>query len=898
MTTDTGDFPTPLVHLVQADSTNQRFDFAFPVQDSNDVRVGLERAELSDESFTVYLDSETDGGYIVLHLVPEVGQLVTIWRETTPVNQTDFQEGASLKAATLNGAFDQMILTQQETRRDLSRGLRQSMMEEPLNMDLPSVAERASMLLGFDSAGQPIPFDAESFNAMLETAYRAEAAAESAETAAAEAEALSQSLIQKIDALNEPLTASGNLKELTDIEAARRNLGIQSQNESAALQRQTTQALNAAALLSFKLAISEGFSLMDLGEGVSDDFQDLEGISPHRPLAYVNPATIQGRVYQPEDSGILPEDYQDHPDLCDPSLRTVHALAALPYEFSITFTDSFSLHYIRLHGLTRTDLLWRVEALSEAGEATVLIDQKTIATSNVAFSRDYICPASDPVTRLRFLFEQSGETTELDPDNLFELMGIDFIPHLDETKSGDQGDSLGVGLIGPRNALSFSQMEEFSCQDKVYFSNFASFFNGYEIEEHYISGGPNSYAYEAATGHGDFTATFVLNGSTETFTTAFGFAEDHSSVDTSDTNHANLGSSSSKNFGFGGVSSSTFKVYEKGVTTSYRWDDYDTDEIYPNTFTLQRRQGQWKLWLNSHLVHSYNTIGEAGLDNLSRYFLIGRQMQRTTRSVNLYFERERMEYYSPDPETITLTATGTGQSGDVTTLTTNSMEMKWSVRLAYDNLVSFEYPEPMAMRRFWLNAGSSESPIDLKYSDDGENWTTAASHYYNGRENIYQYITYEWPDCGRHKFWGFSMVDKNASSTYWQFFQYAMFQPVACQSGDICQVRSRAGNQMYETATAPNMARLLALYEGPEPTTDLSVALSRDDGANWVEAPLEDLGSSGTDQRILAAEANFDLVPEGTRLRWSVAGTASEKPALEELTADPALFHNICLQWG
>ena len=897
MTTDTGDFPTPLVHLVQADSTNQRFDFSFPVQDASDVRVGLERAELSDDSFTVYLDTETDGGYIVLHLVPDIGQLVTIWRETVPVNQTDFQEGASLKAATLNGAFDQIILTQQETRRDLSRGLRQSMMEEPLNMDLPPVAERASMLLGFDTEGQPIPFDAESFNTMLETAYRAEAAAKSAETAAAEAEALSQSLIQKIDALNEPLTASGNLKELTDIEAARRNLGIQSQNESASLQRQTTQALNAAALLSFKLAISEGFSMMDLGEGVSDDFQDLEGISPHRTLDYVNPATIQGRVYQPEDSGILPDDYSDYPDLCDPSLRTVHAFATLPYEFSITFEESFPLHYIRLHGLTRADLLWRVEALAEDGATSVLIDQKTIATSNIAFSRDYICPSSDPVSQLRFLFEQSGEAPS-DTDSLFELMGIEFISRPDESGSGYQGDSLGVGLIRPRNALSFSQMEEFSCQDKIYFNNFAFFFNGYEIEEHDIASRPNSYAYEAATGHGDFTAAFVLNGSTETFTTAFGFSADHSTVDISSTDHANLGSSSSKNFGFGGVSSSTFKVYEKGVTTSYRWDDHDTKEIYPNTFTLQRRQGKWKLWLNSQLVHSYDTIGEAGLDNLSRYFLIGRQMQRTTRSVNLYFERERMAYYSPDPATITLTATGEGQTGDITTLTTDSMEMKWSVRLAYDNLVSFEYPEPMAMRRLWLNAGSAESPIDLKYSDDGENWTTVASYYYNGRENIYQYITYEWPDCGRHRFWGFSMVDKSASSTYWQFFQYAMFQPVACQSGDTCQVRSRAGNQMYETAAPPNMARLLALYEGPVPIADLSVALSRDDGASWAEAPLEDLGSSGTDQRILAAEANFDLVPEGTKLRWSVTGPAAEGPASEDLTTDPALFHNICLQWG
>ena len=872
---------------MQADSSNQRFDFSFPVQDSDTVRVGLERDELSDESFTVHLNDEGDGGYIVLHLLPEVGQLVTIWRETTPVNQTDFQEGASLKAATLNGAFDQIILTQQETRRDLSRGLRQSMMEEPLNMDLPSVSERASMLLGFDSAGQPIPFDAESFNAMLETAYRAEAAAESAETAAAEAEALSQTLIQKIEALNEPLTASGNLQELTDIEAARRNLGIQSQNDSVALQRQTTQALNAAALLSFKLAISEGFSMMDLGEGVSDDFQDMDGISPHRQLDYVNPSLIQGRVYHPPESGVLPDEYSDYPDLCDPSLRTVHALSTLPYEFSISFEDTFALHYIRLHGLTRADLLWRVEALSQDGEATVLIDQKTIATSNVAFSRDYICPLSDPVTRLRFLFEASGEAST-DPDSVFELTGIEFIRRLDESGSGNQADSLAVGLIRPRNLLSFSQTEEFSCQDKVFFNSFALYFNDYEIEEHYASSRPSSYAYEAATGHGDFTATFVLNSSNETFTTAFGFSADHSTVDISNSDHANLGHSSSRNFGFGGVSSSSFKVYEQGVTTSYRWDDYDTDEIFPNTFTLKRQQGQWKLWLNSHLVHHYQKIGNAGFDNQSRYFLIGREMSETTRSVNVYLERERMEYYSPDPATISLTATGTGQTGDVTTLTTKSMDMKWSVRLAYDNLVSFEYPEPMAMRRLWLNAGSSESPLDLKYSDDGENWTTFASYYYNGAENIYQYVTYEWLDLGRHRFWGFSMVDKSASSTYWQFFQYAMFQPVACQGGDYCQMRSRAGNETYEAATSPQMARLLALYEGPDPTASLSVALSRDDGENWVEAVLEDLGSSGTDQRILAAEAGFDLVPEGTRLRWSIVGPATT----------PALFHNICLQWG
>jgi hypothetical protein len=158
------------ISLVPEDTRLRRFEctggetvFAvtFPVFAAADVQVVRLRAGV-----TVTLTNPGDytlsgigapGGFTVTLTAPALaGDLIVVVSAQPVSRSSEWTDGQALRAQALNAEFARYWIAAQQLARDLSRSVRLPITDGAALAELPSVAQRASKLLGFDAAGAPV----------------------------------------------------------------------------------------------------------------------------------------------------------------------------------------------------------------------------------------------------------------------------------------------------------------------------------------------------------------------------------------------------------------------------------------------------------------------------------------------------------------------------------------------------------------------------------------------------------------------------------------------------------------------------------------------------------------------------------------------------------------------
>ncbi len=137
------------------DGARTSFAFPFPV--------------LASDDLLVFVDDQPATGFAIAGLgmptatvtfldPPAAGTTVTLLRRTEGIRETDFVDGGPFRAAAINAELDRIMMLIQENREEHNRALRARAFEGELDFCLPTAAQRANRLFGFDSAGQPMVF--------------------------------------------------------------------------------------------------------------------------------------------------------------------------------------------------------------------------------------------------------------------------------------------------------------------------------------------------------------------------------------------------------------------------------------------------------------------------------------------------------------------------------------------------------------------------------------------------------------------------------------------------------------------------------------------------------------------------------------------------------------------
>ncbi len=136
------------------DATKTQFDFTFRALNPDDIKVVLDNGQALT-SYTVNLNENGLGGYVKFMHAFAVGTRITIYREMVFSRQTGFRENENFHASVINEEFDRMIMLLQQAGNLSKNSIHQPNHDVEMDMILPTSAQRADKLLGFDGQGRP-----------------------------------------------------------------------------------------------------------------------------------------------------------------------------------------------------------------------------------------------------------------------------------------------------------------------------------------------------------------------------------------------------------------------------------------------------------------------------------------------------------------------------------------------------------------------------------------------------------------------------------------------------------------------------------------------------------------------------------------------------------------------
>lgn len=147
----------PRVQVLQGAGENatDTFDFDFPVLAASDLKVAVNATVLDSTDYTVSGVGEPTGGSVQLSVIPADDARVTMWRDMPFQRTTDFTPGADLRAAVLNDELDRTALLLQQTEALVGDSIHRQPYDTDIELVLPTVEDRAGMLLSFDQEGRP-----------------------------------------------------------------------------------------------------------------------------------------------------------------------------------------------------------------------------------------------------------------------------------------------------------------------------------------------------------------------------------------------------------------------------------------------------------------------------------------------------------------------------------------------------------------------------------------------------------------------------------------------------------------------------------------------------------------------------------------------------------------------
>lgn len=138
------------------DGVTKAFPFPSRFFTNDDLSVGLNNVEQSSSTYTVTGAGSAVGGSVTFTVAPAAGAEVLLLRRPEASQLVDFVNGQTILEGTLDNALDRLtMLIQYLLRRDTGV-IRASEFDTQVSMQLPTVPNRASKLLGFGSSGEPI----------------------------------------------------------------------------------------------------------------------------------------------------------------------------------------------------------------------------------------------------------------------------------------------------------------------------------------------------------------------------------------------------------------------------------------------------------------------------------------------------------------------------------------------------------------------------------------------------------------------------------------------------------------------------------------------------------------------------------------------------------------------
>lgn len=846
---------------------NTDFPLSFSVTQSHELCVFVDGVLLAEADYSLVLGaSETESTLVRLSQAPILGATIAMIRQLDPQAIPVFAAGSEITSDSLNQALGHLAAIETDLKTNLAQCLSYPLSEYIEDGSLPHANERAGRFLGFDKEGRI---------SLLPSPDLLNESGQALAKLISDANSLLESIEAKLAKLNSASIASDNSEK----SLLRLNLDVYSKAETNGLIKGNDKTSTLAALNSFRLAVLENAALLDMGEGISDNFQDNSGCI----LANLSPLMSYLKLVSWKDGE---GNYRN--DVALPLSFTTRPKLPLTIEFSLS--DTIKLDHYRLGGASL--LSWELWGLPSGGSSDTSslllhkIDDFTGWRTDQSFA-DFLSDLDPPAAYSKYRLIITKFDSTISGVTLCDLA----------LASGGVGET-AVGYFNDdkKSMISNNMAQPIKLNNDLYYS--------YETAGRYFSfdkdgnlSWPTSTSWrcfrslEKVTGCGDFTAEFTWGSFTGDSIHVFGFVPD---LNTIRPNTARLGldptlitGSTSTAIGFGysaSVYNTGIRVYDKTRTPQ--------ETLYSalglpiinsgKTIRMQRQNQVWRIYADGVLVKEY-----ADQNRFDHYLIGSNYTGYTGIPLTIKMWRQKVDFSYFARANFLAFGEATVQDGVVDNCFDTNLDSYWKVTAAQLHRLGCDFGSPVVCHRLSLTTMGFSCQVKVQYSDDGLVWNTASTEYMDDGGKKTQ-SGFEWPDCGPHRYWRLSCDSSGQTNSH---YIYNMSFAARSWTGRAMRVVSSLDQgDLWKAAQIPSFARAVLLHRSAtiDPLKQLRFWASRDGGNTWKRGDLLSLGQLGTDQQILTSEIDFSGTPAGQSMRWK----------LQTLDQNWHELQAISLQWS
>lgn len=134
------------------------FPYNFLLLDEDDLTVYLDDAEADPSTYTISGIGTVSGGNVTFTVAPAAGVIVSRVREMLLSRLVDYQDAGDFLADTVDADFDRIWMALQDSNARFGRSLHVGLGDASTydDLEIPSIAARSNLFLGFDASGRPV----------------------------------------------------------------------------------------------------------------------------------------------------------------------------------------------------------------------------------------------------------------------------------------------------------------------------------------------------------------------------------------------------------------------------------------------------------------------------------------------------------------------------------------------------------------------------------------------------------------------------------------------------------------------------------------------------------------------------------------------------------------------